>query len=368
MKLNLFELVKGVSESDLHPKFKLLRDLSQLDGERKIIESWTDGFEDRDNKIIKEFQTTFHSSFWEFYLFNLFTEMGLTIDFTKNRPDFIITNPYKIYTEAVVSNIKSTGRNEGSRNAQDILTMLDPPHLQKDFYPLVDEAITRYSNAIHSKHQKYCEDYSKEKWIRNDIPYIIALASYDQVNYGREFYYPLMALLYGQYYNPIKDLYEFKETIFKPGSSSKIPLGLFNNDTMKSISGILFSCTVTIGKLTSLSISINNSDLGMNHVLNIRHDSEFPYYRIQDVSQGNPEEFSDGLFYFHNPFALNPVDPNVFSNTNVTQVIPTESGVQLIGNNSPIVSRINLPKLILNNDFKKELIQEAIYRFNSQAK
>ena len=364
MELDLFKTIDRLSEDKLHPKYKLLRDNPMLEGERKIIKSWTDDFEDRDNKIIKEFQTTFHSSFWEFYLYATFKEMGATIDFSKNRPDFIIASPYKIYVEAVVSNIKNAGRQEDSRGAKDILSMLEPPSLQHDFYEVLDEAITRHSNAIQSKNKKFTEEYINDEWVDSNNPFVIALASYDQVNYGREFYYPLMALLYGQYYNPQKDSFGFKGTIKKPGTNSDIPIGIFRDSRYESISGILFSCTVTLGKLTSISKSVNNSELNMQQVLNIRHDSDFPHFKIQDVSEDNPEELTDGLFFFHNPYAKYPVSEDWFENVNTLQIIPTENGVRFEGNNSPIVSRVNINKMIMPDLLKKQLIAETVARFN----
>ena len=59
---------------------------------REIIEQWAEGFQDRDGKILKEFQTSFHSTFWEFYIFQLLKDMGLkdNIDFSKNKPDLFV--------------------------------------------------------------------------------------------------------------------------------------------------------------------------------------------------------------------------------------------------------------------------------------
>ena len=365
MTLDLFQEIRGITEEQLHPKYKFLKNTLLLDGERKIITSWTDGFVDRDNKIIKEFQTTFHSSFWEFYLFRLFVEMGLIVDFSKDRPDFIINQPNKIYFEAVVSNIKEKGRQENTRNLDDILSMLNPPHLQKDFVNSTNEAITRHSNAINSKYKKFIAQYSNLEWVDNNAPFVIALASYDQVNYGREFYYPLLALLYGRYFNHKNGKYEFKKNIIKPDTNSEIPLGLFNNNSMENISAILFSCTITLGKLTSLSKSINNSKLNMQQILNVRHDDEFPNYKIQDVNPENPEELSDGLFIFHNPFAKNPLPFSVFEKSNAIQITVNDTGFRLEGNNSPIVSRLNISKILMPDTIKTQIMTETINRFNS---
>jgi len=35
---------------------------------RNVLLNWAEGFIDRDGKFLKEFQTSFNSSFWELYL------------------------------------------------------------------------------------------------------------------------------------------------------------------------------------------------------------------------------------------------------------------------------------------------------------
>ena len=198
--MNIFEDLK-IKEEKLHTKYKLIRDNLQLTGEQEILRDWVGGFEDRDNKIVKEFQTTFHSTFWEFYLFAIFKELNFKIDFSRNRPDFIIESPSKLYIEAVVSNIKQDGKQETERALDDILSMLEPPFLQRNFYNELDESIVRHSNAILSKSKKYLNEYSALDYIDNTVPYIIALSGYDQINYGNQYIYPMMALLYGAYYD-----------------------------------------------------------------------------------------------------------------------------------------------------------------------
>lgn len=128
--MNLFESIRN--EQKIHRKFKFLRD-NMIFGEQAIINQWTNGFIDRDNKIVKEFQTTFHSSFWEFYLNSVFHEAGFSIDYSKNRPDFIINSPVPFYVEAVVSNIKQGGDSEENRNFEDLFKNVEPFYLRENF-------------------------------------------------------------------------------------------------------------------------------------------------------------------------------------------------------------------------------------------
>lgn len=168
--LNIFQEC-GINESQLHTKFKLLRDEFSLKNEREILQDWTKDFIDRDNKIVKEFQTSFHSSFWEFFLNALFSEAKFEVDRDpkKNRPDFILTNPIEMYVEAVVANIKKDGIEESSRTLEDILDNLDPFYLRKNFDVELREAITRYSNSILTKSSKYNE-YSELDYFDTNYP------------------------------------------------------------------------------------------------------------------------------------------------------------------------------------------------------
>ena len=329
-----------VQEERKHDKFKLLRDILVY-GEQDVLKSWTEGFIDRDNKIVKEFQTTFHSSFWEFFLNALFKEADFEIDYTKNRPDFIITRPQKMYVEAVVSNIKETGRKEGERNVADTLSMIQPFYKQKNFKLNLSEAVTRYSNSIQNKAIKKYSDYKKDKHFDESLPYLIALSGYEQVNYGNNFVFPMMALLYGQVYNNLTNMYSSDTAIEKPNTKSTIPIGIFLDDEYSHISAIIFSCTVTLGKLTSLAISQGYPH--PNGVMTIRQDCEPPPYKIQLVSTDSPEYLSDGIFIFHNPLAKHPISTDLFDKTNAINFnydIDKKMTLRQ-GNNLPIVSRFN---------------------------
>ncbi|MGE6397374.1 hypothetical protein [Chryseobacterium scophthalmum] len=338
MALNLFTELKEIKDEKLHAKFKYLR--NNLFREQLVLQKWVEKFEDRDNKIIKEFQMSFHSSFWEFYLYAVFTEIGCTVDFSQNRPDFIIDSPKRILVEAVASGINTvSGRSESTRTANDTSSMLLPPHKQPDFFEVMDEAITRYSNSIYSKKEKY-KEYAECSWVTGEEPYVIALGSYAQVNYGREYIYPMMALLFGDYYDPSQQKYIDKTFIKKPGTDVDIPLGLFRNPEFGDISAILFSCTATLGKLTSLANSSSEWP-SINHVLNIRHDFEEPYYKLHEVSPQNPEFLTDGLFVFHNPYAKNKLDVSLFQQTNALQVYIEDGKMLFAGENLPIYARHN---------------------------
>lgn len=361
--IDLFESRNDIAADALHRKFKLLKNEPLLYLERDVLMNWANGFADRDGKLVKEFQTTFHSSLWELYLFAVLKERGLSVDFSKNRPDFIVSGADEFYMEAVVSEIKKDGRGEITRNQDDVFSMLEPIHKDENFHILIDEAITRHSNSILSKHKKYVKEYVKCDWVKENIPFVVALGSYDQVNYGREFHYSMMALLYGLRFNPHEQEYVKEEKIIKPDTTSEIPIGIFTDKNYAEVSAIVFSCTLTMGKLTSLAIS--ESPLHpTNFVLNVRHDNDHPFYKVQVVSQEVPEELTDGLFVFHNPNAKNPLSKSVFEGSNTIQVSVVGNAINFSGENLPLVARFNHLKMNFPEPLMSALISGVIENYN----
>lgn len=360
--MDLFEPIKKVGEDQWHTKFKLLKEDPCGEGERAILQHWVDGLVDRDYKMVQEFQKTFHASYWEFYLFACFQEAGFVLEQSHNRPDFMIKAPYEVNVEAVVANIKSQGSPESNRGMEDLMNMFIPPKNQEDFYQIQHEAVVRQSNAITSKMKKYENEYSKCDWIKEDVPFVIAMSSYSQINYGREFIYPMMTLLYGMYYVPGEDNYTSVSEVEKPGTDSTIPVGLFNSDKYSGISAILYSCTTTLGKLTALAKS--EGYFSMNEVYNLRRDYEdtkIPY-KLQHVGVDSPEFLTDGLFLFHNPYAKNKLDIRCFEDTSVTQFFWQGDKLVHTSNTYPIVCRLNFSKYLQQGFLM--LIEEYLRQYN----
>lgn len=348
--MDVFAKIPGLSEDKLHQKFKLLRDEPYYCGAKKIIVDWTQEFNDKDNKIAIEFQTTFHSSFWEFYLHAVFKKIGLKLDEKHNRPDFIIHGKSEFYVEAVVSEIKQGGVPEIERTPEDTLSMLEPIQTNEEFSLLIDEAVARHSNSIYSKLRKFkgyenskgkwVDGYKDLEWVGESNSYVIALSSYDQIQYGKEYIYSMFALLYGLYYSPENDNYEEKEYVKKPNTDSNIKLGIFNTDEMKDVSAIIFTNVMTLGKLSSLSKSAGPD---FAHVLNVRYSKEPPHYRIHEVTPDHPEDLLDGLYIFHNPNAKNKFDCMELKTNHVVEFSFDNIGVSTEGGRAPIVARYCSP-------------------------
>jgi len=56
---------------------------------RAVLTQWAEGFDDRDGKFVREFQTTYNSSFWELYLFAVLKHLGIEVDLSFKAPDFV---------------------------------------------------------------------------------------------------------------------------------------------------------------------------------------------------------------------------------------------------------------------------------------
>jgi len=332
-------------KKELHPKFLVLRDVYS-EYHREILNEWFSGFQDRDNKIIKEFQTTFHSSFWEIFLYKVFKELHFKIDFTHNRPDFILEHfglGEVIYVEATIANISISGSPEDSRGMEDILSMFTPPYLLPDFETGMVESIIRYANAIKSKTEKYRNDYVNCKWICSDNPYVIALSSYSQVNYGREQY------------------------VIKQETGAEILLNIFDSKEYEDVSAIIFTSNCTIGKLTAL-VRSKNEDYNITNVFNLYQDffDEEVRFKYQDVGTKAPELVTDGLWVFHNPNAKNQLSVLDFWDEGITQIMIEDEKVHMYGNPNPTIARLDVPSI--TKELVELMIAGELYIYNANVK
>jgi hypothetical protein len=138
-----------VTADRLHPNFARTLDDSAA-GVRDVLAGWAEGFHDRDGKFVREFQTTYNSSFWELYLFAVLKELGINVDFSFDAPDFVCPDQ-AIAIEAVIAS-----------HAQD-----DVPEWKKTIEGIVDkdtgaayaQSIIRLANALTNKSEAFLKRY-----------------------------------------------------------------------------------------------------------------------------------------------------------------------------------------------------------------
>jgi len=309
--MNLFEPL--VDENQLHKNFKeILR--SEQEPDRDELQRWVSGFPDRDNKFIKEFQTTFNSSFWEIYLFALFNEMGFDIHWQYPSPDFFInTKGMDIVVEATVASSAIGKTPEWEKNIEDVPTR---------FKKMNVESIIRLSNSIVSKYRKYKSAYSNLEHVKSNS-FVVAVAPFEQPYFNQQYDVPIMALLYDYYvdedtFNDNPDLYPNGPPGVRLGSVEKengaeIELGFFVGRTFEDISAIVLSTTATWGKVESMSDNPNVSRY--TNTVWLPDGGGNPISR-----QNHKEKVRDGLLVFHNPYAKHPLHEGVFKADGIVQV------------------------------------------------
>lgn len=311
----------------MYPHFKSIYKSSNHLANRDVINGWADGFIDRDNKFVKEFQTTFNSSFWELYLHGIFKEYGFDINMKNDRPDFILKkNNQEVVVEAVIASNAENTPPEYTRG-------LDKSELalEIDFSEFNKETMIRLASAIISKWKKYKNSYYSLKNVKGK-PFVIALAPFHMPLHYFAADVPIRALLYDYY---VDEQAEKKtgshpptvhlESITKP-NGAEIYLGWFNDDSMKEVSAVIFNPTATFGKTDALCKMNENEEIifstvrTKNNRLDLSICSKRDYY----------ETILDGLQVYHNPYAKYPLDEDFFFNKDVVQCIGYDPNTQAL--------------------------------------
>ena len=182
-----------IDEKLVHHHFASTRDDAY---KKKVLNSWADeAFANRDgtSKFIKEFQTTFNSSLWELYCYQVLKEMGCHFDFSVEYPDFKVDlNGESLLVECTIANNPSDDPKESDIEAR----FNDNSDLDYKVY----HQTLRLSNSMINKSEKYINQYIKDA---DNIgkPYIIAVEPFDQPYFMLTGNESIISLLYGEVYD-----------------------------------------------------------------------------------------------------------------------------------------------------------------------
>lgn len=272
---------------------------------RNYLNGWTEGFVDRDGKLVKEFQTTFNSTFWELYLFNVFKKWQMAVDFSHPYPDFVINAPHKVAVEAVIASNAADGVPEWEREYDNA----NLPTTEE----IVRVATIRLANAIISKYKQFKELYSKNQ-TQKDRPFVLALSPFEQPFFWEQTQRAIDQVLYGQkrflYTNDEENNtrrvtgVERIDFITKD-NGSEIHLGFFSNNLTPEISAVIFSNVATVGKIRALTKDIDDREM----IFSYSRYNKSGLHPIQAVvrKKDYSESLEDGLTIFINPYASIPV-------------------------------------------------------------
>lgn len=303
-----------------HPNFVRAHD-SASSAEREVLLNWSAGFRDRDGKFVKEFQTTFNSSFWELYLHALFTAIGCERDQSFSRPDFVITSGTigSVAAEAVIADNPMDGTPEWGVRFDDRLW-------QQDRETLLDLASLRLAQAITSKHRKWLDAYSELPQCK-ERPYLICIAPFEQPFAQMQGTEAIDRVLFK---GPRRVLSEdgrqiastLTDAAFKP-SGAAVRFGLFTDDAMPSVSGVLFSSTATWSKVRAMAGVTDNCTIFQGSRFTQRGFESFAVPAGEYV-----ETIKDGAHLFVNPYAKIPLEPDRFLDADIVVHEAHEGGTR----------------------------------------
>jgi len=303
----------AVESTRFHPAFVNVLKYENI-FTRSVINEWAEGFVDRDNKIVTEFQTTFDSSFWELYLHAVLKKLGAEIDFSVASPDFVVTSPLKFSIEATVA-----------LHPHDGVPATEQPDLKvaSDFSEFNRQSIIRLANSIAGKRSKFIESYTHLPHVKKK-PFLVAIAPFDRPAFNLQSQRAIEAFLFGYY---VDETTRSREEMLVNGpeirqidhvlkdSGSRIEVGVFNNPNYSEISAVVFSSCATWSKVTALS-----HDPGEIVFETIHYN---PTGHLPKVSRhhknAHDETLLDGLRIYHNPFASHPFSTEIFSDPRIYQ-------------------------------------------------
>lgn len=303
-----------VDQSKLHPSFVKIscaRNRYALD----VLHDWGRGFQDRDGKFVKEFQTSFEPSFWELYLYAVLKHFQLSVDFQHSRPDFVVTNPEAFTIEATVALNDARTAPAHSPSTSDI---------PEDLNLFNEEAIIRLSNSFSAKLAKFRDSYSALPHVAGK-PFVLAIAPFDRPFAHLEAQRTVEALLFGYYVDEEAYVREgdFSDqprghqiTRVLKHNGAPISVGLFNSGLAKEISAVIFNSTATWGKV--LALSQDPQSKSVFTVVSLNMGGAIPH-KITLPKASYTEHLIDGLRIYHNPYASHTLPTNIFRNRGVFQ-------------------------------------------------
>lgn len=300
----------------LNSSFLQVATAEQFTAARRVIEAMMPFFQDVDGNFIQQFQTdAFDARIWELYLFGALTELKVTFDRTYSAPDYLCDHfGSQFFVEATTVN--PTVKNG-------IVVEPDPASMDKETLKsyFTDYMPIKWGSALWSK-------LNKRYW---DLPHVtgkpIVLAVQD-------FHIPqsmsfssgtLLPYLYGRSFGA---LYDVGGTLVVTDvqrtdhtwEGKTIPSGFFRLENSEHVSAVISNPLGTISKFNRLGVGAGFGPEGIRMLLTgTKHDHDpnaaVPKQFVLEVLPGKWDEpWCGGMNVFHNPRAVHPLDPAMFSN------------------------------------------------------
>lgn len=317
--VDLFSTI--VPQDKLHRAFQMLQSLDHWLPARGIMTEMMKHYVDIDGNFVEQFQTTaFDSRIWELYLYAALLEMGLFVSKEHEAPDFEVRQRRrKVFIEAVI--VGPSPKDPPMELDKFGAPALRSPDAVRDL--LKTRMPIRFGSALYSKLSR-----SKPYWELQHVKgnsLVFAVADFHE-DHSMTWTSPaLMEYLYGVTHDFRFD--DAGQLIISPieiktheYNGKVIPSGFFLQPGAENVSAVLFSASGTISKFNRMG---KLAGFGLPNQMIWRcgvcydHDPNavLPKSFMHDVKQGSvTESWSEGLSMFHNPTAIQPVDPSMFRN------------------------------------------------------
>jgi hypothetical protein len=282
---------------------------------RRVVERMMPFFQDVDGNFIQQFQTTaFDARVWELYLFGALTELKVVFDRTYSAPDYLCDFfGYQFFVEA-------TTVNPTIKNG--IVVEPDPASMDKESLKsyFSDYMPIKWGSALWSK-------LNKKYWELPHVagkPIVLAVQDFHIPNSMSFSSGTLMPYLYGRKFGALHDaqgklVISDVERIEHSWDGKTIPSGFFKQPNAEYISAVISNPLGTISKFNRLGVGAGFGIEGIQMILTgTMHDHDpdaavpKPFV-LRVIPDKWDEPWCGGLNVFHNPRALHPLHPNVFS-------------------------------------------------------
>lgn len=302
-----------VSESELHPNFRsVLQQGNKFNFD--VVNEWASGFQDRDGKFVKEFQTTFDSSFWELYLYAVLKHFGQQVDFSVASPDFFVPANGGMNLEATVA--------LHAQGAPPEYAQRRPEDVPKDLNELNRQTMLRICNSIDTKHKKYSKLYASLPHVK-DRPFVLGITAFDSPYARLACQRAIEGVLYGYYVDEERFLREGgtlegqQLAAVKKNNLAEVPMAVFGKEEFAWLSAVVFSSCASWGKVRALSADPNPNTFFTAVRLN---RSGLAPHVVRARKTEYSESLLDGLRVYHNPAATHRLDVSAFRHPDVFQL------------------------------------------------
>jgi|SRR6478752_2164866 len=306
-----------------HADFVLLATHAGYAPARAIIEPMMRWHDDVDGNFVEQFQTTgFDARMWELYLFAAITEAGFTISTENNVPDFNLTGPVgDLCIEATTIN--------PSKDHQGHPVDPAPRETDEERRVYVEHYLPiRYAGPLNAK-------LSKRYWEHPHVsgkPLVFAIQDFHETLSMTWTRSALPIYLYGNTHEAVRHddgtlgIQVTPVGVHKWGAKEVVS-GFFSLPEAEHVSAVMFNNSGTISKFDRMGVA---AGFGTEDVILVREgfvvdldpDASDPTPFVHVVSEGYPETWMEGMDVYHNPTALNPLDPDLLPGAAHHRVMP----------------------------------------------